>query len=149
MESWSGGLTDWWIGGNSLLILLVGQSSITVFQHSILPFLHHSMPPPLHRSTTPSLSPACVGNLPEKPGAGVGPMALGSRGGNAEDLRGLFDRQADEIAELDEFGLLLVVGGEPVQGVVDSQHLVVFARRSDFELRDVEPLLAAAMPLGV
>src|SRR5438046_2284671 len=71
------------------------------------------------RATTPVFLRAGVADLPEKPGAGVGPMALGGRGRDAEDLRRLFDGQADEIAELDEFGLLLVVGGEPVQGIVD------------------------------
>ena len=49
------------------------------------------------------LSPRRV-NLPEKPRAGVGPVALRGRRGDAEDFGGCVDREAGEVAQLHEFG---------------------------------------------
>ena len=39
-----------------------------------------------------------------EPGAGVGPGKVGGPGRDAEHLRGLGDRQAGEVAELDQLG---------------------------------------------
>src|SRR4051794_3469927 len=42
--------------------------------------------------------------FPVQPGAGVGPVPLGGRFGNAHRRRGLLDRQAREVAEVDQPG---------------------------------------------
>src|SRR5262249_34063607 len=44
-----------------------------------------------------------------EPAAGVSPVIVGRGGGNAQGLRGLRDGQAGEEAQLDEFGLALVL----------------------------------------
>src|SRR4051812_27278634 len=42
---------------------------------------------------------------PEEPGAGVSPVPLGRCGRDAERAGGLLDREAGEVAELDQLGL--------------------------------------------
>jgi len=65
-----------------------------------------------------------------EPGAGVGPVTLGHRLGNAEHLGGFFYRHPDEITELYQLGFLFVGDGKFFQGVVDSEEEVIGSRQS-------------------
>src|SRR5688572_7842057 len=46
-----------------------------------------------------------------QPGLGVTPVAVGGCPRNSQEIRGFLDRQAREVAELDEFGLHRVMRG--------------------------------------
>ena len=84
----------------------------------------------------------------EQPRPGVGPPTFGGGFGDAEDLGRFLDLQTDEIAELDQFGLLRFEGGEAVEGFVQRQKLVVRRGAGDFEFVHVEMrgTGAAALP---
>ena len=61
-----------------------------------------------------------------EPGPGVGPVPVGRRRGDAEGRGRLVDRQAGEVAELDQLGLACGSSlGQPVQGLVEGQQVVV------------------------
>ena len=68
-----------------------------------------------------------------EPGLGVGPPAFRRGFGDVEDAGGLFGREADEVPELHELGLLGVEGGEPLEGVVEGEELVVLDGRREVE----------------
>ena len=55
-------------------------------------------------------------NLFVKPRPGKGPVAFGRRLGNTQHLGGFGERQADKIAEFDQFGALWVELGEFFKG---------------------------------
>ncbi len=57
----------------------------------------------------------------EKPGAGVGPVALGGARGDAEGLGGFLGGETDEVFLFHELGLAGVVGGEGFEGVVEEE----------------------------
>src|SRR5206468_11262789 len=77
----------------------------------------------------------------------VSPVAIGSRGRNAEGLRGLGDRQAGEVAKLDEVGLERVHLFEAFERLVDGQDVEGRLRRGDLVVFDVlSPLPTASAP---
>ena len=49
-------------------------------------------------------------NFAEQPGAGMGPIIVGSTGGNPQNLGGFLKGQAHETAQLDQFRFDLCVG---------------------------------------
>src|SRR5262245_10806301 len=79
-----------------------------------------------------------------QPCPGVGPPAVGRARRDAQGLRGLGDRQAGEVAQLDRAGLGLINPLGPLQGLVDSQGVEVRLRGGDRGVGDVLALAAAA-----
>ena len=67
-------------------------------------------------------------NLLVEPRPGIGPPAFGGGLGNAENFGGFLDFQADEIAELDQLGLLRL------QRVVEREQLVIGRRAGNVDL---------------
>src|SRR5438128_718287 len=65
------------------------------------------------------------GDLLMEPGAGVGPVALGGRRGDAEEPGRLGAGEAAEIAQLDQLRLDRVLSGQLAQRLVDGQQVVV------------------------
>src|SRR5262245_54238664 len=60
-----------------------------------------------------------------QPGPREGPEKVGLAWGDTEHLRRLRDRQTGEIAELDEVGRERVFPGQPVQGFVEGNKVLV------------------------
>src|SRR5262249_35391983 len=56
---------------------------------------------------------------------GVGPVFVGAGAREADDLGGFLDRQAREVAQLDEPGRLEVLVGQAGQGVMNGEDLVI------------------------
>ena len=83
-----------------------------------------------------------------KPGAGVGPVALGGGRGNVERGGRFFNRHADKVPELDEVGFRRINGGEFFQGVVDGEQLVILPRGGHRQVRNVHAVLAATVTQG-
>lgn len=83
-----------------------------------------------------------------EPGAGVSPPTLGSGPGNAKDGCSLFDGEAGEVAEFDEFGFIFVERGEFFQGVADGEKFLIRRRSDNFEFVDIDALLIAAVAEG-
>src|SRR5688500_8076179 len=89
--------------------------------------------------------PVTWANLLMQPGARVSPIALGGRHGDAKHLRGFLEREADKIAQLDDFSLAGVVSGEPIQRFVHRQRLLLVARRcGDFKFVHIDMFRPAA-----
>src|SRR5579864_1729963 len=65
-----------------------------------------------------------VEDLAANPGSGVGPVAVRGCPRQAQGLGGLLNAEAGEIAELDQFGRLLVLGGQPIERLVNGEDLV-------------------------
>src|SRR6185369_13096933 len=80
----------------------------------------------------------------EQPRPGVGPPAFRSGLGNAEDFSRFLDFQADEVAQLDQFSLLRFQRGEPVEGFIECEQLVVGRGAGDFEFIHVQVLSSRA-----
>jgi hypothetical protein len=64
-------------------------------------------------------------NLPIEPRSRVSPVTLGGRRGDAKNLRGLLDGQADEVAQLHEFGFARVMRGEGVESFVNGEQFII------------------------
>ena len=79
-----------------------------------------------------------------KPGAGVGPPALGGCFGNAQHRCGFLDRHPYEIAELDQFHFRLIERGQLVERLADCEQLLAIRRGGDFNLFNVQALLTAS-----
>src|SRR5262249_40447671 len=73
--------------------------------------------------------------------AGGRPVLVGGRAREADDLGGVLDGQAGEIAQLDQPRRLRVLGGQAGQGVVDVQEVV--RRRVQADVHGVEVDAAA------
>ena len=80
-----------------------------------------------------------------EPGPGERPMTFGRRDRVAENLRGLFEGQANEETQLDQFGFLLVERGQLFQSVVHGQKLVVRDALRDLDVHHVQAFLIAAV----
>ena len=74
----------------------------------------------------------------------MSPVVIGCSRGDAQNFGGFLKRQSNEIAQLHQFGFNLVLSGEFVEGVVDSQELFVISRDGDFNAVNVHALLVAA-----
>src|ERR1035438_7282265 len=75
---------------------------------------------------------ALLFNFAEKPGAGMGPIIVGSAGGNAQNFGGFLQSQPYKIAELHQFGFGLVLGGEFVERLVHAARAGFSAAPPDF-----------------
>src|SRR4051794_40356814 len=82
-----------------------------------------------------------------EPDAGVSPVLVGGRAREAEQLPGLLEGQAGEVAELDQLAGLGLLGGEGGEGVVEEQQLVRRSLRSQVLAVEVHLLPASAAPL--
>src|SRR5262245_43928237 len=65
------------------------------------------------------------------PGARVSPIGIRGSGGNVEDRRGLLDRQAAEVAQLNESGSPGVPEGQPAKRLVERQQVLGGLRGGD------------------
>ena len=92
---------------------------------------------------------ADAADFAEEPGAGVGPVALGGGGADAQDFGGFLEGEAGEVAELYELGLLRVVQGEAIEGVVDGEQFVVCNGDGNLDILKIDALKAAAVTLGL
>lgn len=81
----------------------------------------------------------------KKPSAGVGPVAFGGGEGDPEQFRACFQRAADEVAELDQFGLGRLLGREASQGLVKGKKVFRGGIGSWTDLVQVHALSVAAM----
>ena len=68
-------------------------------------------------------------NRAAEPGAGVGPVAVGRARRDAQREGGLVGRQAGEVAELDQLGLLRTAFREAIEGLVQSEKLLIRGRQ--------------------
>jgi hypothetical protein len=84
-------------------------------------------------------------NFFEEPRAAEIPPAISGRNGNPEHVRGLCGREADEVAQLDQFGFSLVLSRKLLERVTDSEQFVILPGGSDFNQVDVDFCLAAAV----
>ena len=90
------------------------------------------------------------GNLLVQPGTRIGPFTLCSGHGDAEHLRSFLEREADKIAQLDDFSLAGVVSGEPVQRFIDRKRLLFVAKRcGDLEFGHIDMFRPAAALLAM
>src|SRR5690348_12684637 len=80
-----------------------------------------------------------------EPGPGVGPEAIGLGAGEAQGRAGLLDGEPGEDAELHELGGLRLRRREPGQGLVELQEIVWLERTGEVDLREVDPMAAAAV----
>src|SRR5262249_32048603 len=87
--------------------------------------------------------------LPEQPGAGEGPAALGRGPRDAEHAGGLFQAATREEAELDDLRLLRVQGFQPLEGLIEGQEVNRIAHRGFSQFGRVDTLQPAAPLLGV
>src|SRR6185503_3206878 len=94
--------------------------------------------------------PVTCANLLVQPGTRIRPFTLGSGHVNAEHLRGFLEREADKIAQLDDFSLAGVVSGEPVQRFIDRKRLLLVAKRcGDLKFIHIDMFRAAAALLAM
>src|SRR4029077_4732912 len=84
-----------------------------------------------------------------EPRTRVSPVAIGSRGRNAEGIRGLGYGQAGEVAKLDEVGLERVHLLEAFERLVDGQDVQGWLRGGDQVLFDVLPPSSTASALAL
>src|SRR5262245_18692884 len=75
----------------------------------------------------------------EQPGAGVGPTAVGRPDRDAEAGGRLLDGQPSEVAELDDRGHGLVLGGELGERLVEREQLVGRLLGGEVDLVEVDP----------
>ncbi len=80
-----------------------------------------------------------------EPGAGVGPVAVGSAQGYVEGRGSLLGGQAGEIAELDDLGGDRLLGGELIEGLVECQQIAGRVVVAESDLVEVDTLEPAAM----
>src|SRR5688572_1164157 len=71
-------------------------------------------------------------NLLVQPGTRVRPVTLSSGHGDAKHLPCFLEREADKIAQLDDFGLAGVVSGEAVQRFIDRKRLLLVPQRCGY-----------------
>src|ERR1043166_6266542 len=81
----------------------------------------------------------------EKPGLGIRPVALDGAFGQAKDLRRFALAQSDKKPELDHLGFGGVSFLELGQRLVQREDRFLLDGRSDFDLVNVQPLLATAV----
>src|SRR4029077_8023571 len=79
----------------------------------------------------------------------VSPVAIGSRGRNAEGIRGLGYRQAGKVAKLDEVGFERVHLLEAFERLVDSQDVQGWLRGGDQVVFDVLSPASTASALAL
>src|SRR5262249_41285814 len=84
-----------------------------------------------------------------QPRPGVGPPAIGRGRRDAEGRRSLGNRQAGEVAQLDQAGLEFIGLREPLQGLVDGQNVQRRLRGSDLDVVWVVAFQAAAVALAL
>src|SRR5437867_11998869 len=84
-------------------------------------------------------------DLLKQPRAAEIPPSVSRRDRNAKHFGRLFYGEADEVAELDQFGFLFVSRGEFLRRVVNRQQLIVLPGGGDFNFLNVEPRLSAAV----
>jgi len=97
---------------------------------------------------TQACSAALGFDFVEKPRAGVGPVIVRSPSRDVHRFGGFLQGQANEVTQLDQFGFLLISGGESVERLVDGQYLVPCGSGGKIGLVKFDSLLAAAMTHG-
>jgi hypothetical protein len=85
----------------------------------------------------------------EQPGPGVAPPTLGGGFGDAENLGGFFNFQADEVAELDEFRVPRFQRGEAIQRFVERKHAFIGKRAGNFKFVHIQVRGASSAALGL
>src|SRR5262245_33270760 len=89
------------------------------FRRKLISHLH--LPMPIVQPAVDSGSSAALTfNLLAQPGAAVRPPPAGSWHRNAKDFRGFFQLEADKIAKLHQFRLLLISRSELVERFANS-----------------------------
>ena len=96
----------------------------------------------------PTSKPLLTFNFSIQPGPAEIPPPIRRRDRNPQDLGGFFRGEANEVTELDEFGLLFVPEGEFLQGITYRQYFLIFCRGGNFNFMNVEPGYAATVALG-
>lgn len=81
----------------------------------------------------------------EKPGLGVGPVALDRAFGEPKNLGGFGLAESDKKPQLDDFGLGAVGFFEFIESFVECQNRFLLEWRGYFDVVNVQPLLAAAV----
>lgn len=85
------------------------------------------------------------GHGPAEPGAGVGPVAVGGARRDPQGGGGLIGRQPGEVPQLHQLGLFRMLLRETVEGLVESEELVVRDGSGDSVEIEILPLPAAAV----
>src|SRR5262249_43047087 len=80
---------------------------------------------------------------------GVSPVFVGAGARQADDLGGVLERQAPEVAQLDEPGGLGVLGGQARQGFVDVEEDVLPRGAGGFGVVQIDAPSMAAAFVGV
>jgi hypothetical protein len=76
------------------------------------------------RASCPAAPGCTVASPAMEPGPGIGPVLVSGRAREADDLGRVFNREAAEVAELDELGRLRVLPSELLQRRVDFDQLI-------------------------
>src|SRR5262249_37176728 len=119
-------------------------------QHSLSPSSNSAYSAAgLRKGISGFLSRGLALNLLQQPGAGVGPEVIGRSRGNAEQVGGLLDRQAAEVAQLDQVGGLGIRHGQLGEGFIQGEEIVGYLGTGNLELVECLPLLAAAAFAGL
>src|SRR5262245_28012420 len=87
-------------------------------------------------------------NLPVEPGPGKSPTSFVGRLRNAQKLSDLLVREANEEAQLDQFGQPGVLSGQLLQRLVNREQFFVARGRRDLHVLNVHARLAAAVTQG-
>src|SRR6187401_1193921 len=74
-------------------------------------------------------------------------MPVGCGSGNAEPFRRFFNRHADKITELDQFGFLFVLEGEFFQGLTHRENLILVLSEWESDFGELNSFELAAMSL--
>jgi len=77
-------------------------------------------------------------NLMVEPRPRVGPPAFGGGLGDAKHFGGFRDFHADEVAELHQLGLLRLQFGEAIQGIAQSEQLLIGPGAGDFNFIHID-----------
>ena len=102
----------------------------------------HALPSPGERSSAGNRQVAFRSPTPRprgEPATSISPVSRGGRDRDAQRVRGLFDGQADEETELDQIGLALVGGFEPVERVVQCEQIDVRLGNGRSMSRELDP----------
>ena len=87
-------------------------------------------------------------NFAEQPGAGMGPIIVGSTGGTCVNLGGFLKGQAHETRQLDQFRFDLALVGEFVKSFTHREEFVFIPGRGNFNTVKIHALLVSAVTQG-
>ena len=94
---------------------------------------------------------ACAGavplaHVPVEPGLGIGPVPVRRAQGDAQGRRGLLGREPREVAELDDLRSRRLLGGQPLEHVVECEKVVGAPLRFDVQVLQIDAGPPAAVP---